>query len=128
MPFQVVTGAKMQCSFGTAPSTFIATPKQVMSSNKDVGHILDHKPMANIPPFGLCMTVTNPAVAAATSAAMGVLTPQPCVPVTPAPWVTGAVTNSLAHAPALDDVACLNCVYGGIIKFLTPGQFTHKIP
>jgi len=128
MAKQVVTGALMKCSFGAAPSSFIATPKMVRSSNMDAGNIMDHKPLANIPPFGVCSSIANPTVATATSAAMGVLTPMPCVPNTPAPWVTGAVSNPLSNFPALNDTACLMCIWGGKIDFITPGQFTHSIP
>ena len=36
-------------------------------------NIMDHVPMVNIMPFGMCITPSNPAVAAATAAALGVL-------------------------------------------------------
>jgi len=84
--------------------------------------------MANIPPFGLCRSLANPVVASATAAAQGVLTPMPCVPATPAPWVAGAVTVIDAGAPALDDISCLNCIWAGLIRFSTAGQVTHNIP
>ena len=80
-----------------APSTFSATPKMVMTSNMDAGNIMDNKPMVNIPPFGACMSLANPQVAAATAAALGVLTPVPCMPVIPAPWVPGAPTVLVAN-------------------------------
>ena len=128
MPKQVVTGAIMQCTMGTTPSSFIATPKRIVSSMMDAGNIMDHKPIANIPPFGLCRSLANPTVASATAAAQGVLTPMPCVPNTPAPWIAGAPTVLDAFFPALDDISCLNCIWAGVIRFNTPGQFTHDIP
>jgi len=128
MAKQVVTGAMMKCSFGAAPSSFIATPKMIQSSFMDAGNIMDNKPIGNIPPFGVCMSLGNPTVATATSAASGVLTPMPCVPNTPAPWVTGAPTVLDSNMPALNDTSCLTCIWGGMIKFIQPGQFTHDIP
>ena len=128
MPMQVCTGALMQCTFGMAPSTFNATPKMVATSNMQAGIIMDHVPMMNVPPFGMCNSPSNPQVAAATAAALGVLTPMPCVPVLPAPWVPGAPTVLITNQPALDNNCKLNCAWGGVISFTAPGQFTHQIP
>jgi hypothetical protein len=75
MPYTVVNGATLMCSFGMAPSTFVVTPVNgVLAENQPVANILDHKPMVNIMPFGMCMSLANPQVAAATTAASGVLT------------------------------------------------------
>lgn len=128
MPNQVCTTATMTCPFGMAPSNFIATVRPVMTSNLVAGVITDNIPMSNIPPFGMCMSLANPTVAAATSAALGVLTPQPCVPVFPAPWAPGAATVQIANIPALDNISTLTCAYGGVITFTSPGQMTHQIP
>lgn len=128
MPNQVCTSAMMKCSFGAAPSSFVATVRPVMTSNLTAGVITDNIPFTNIPPFGACMSLSNPTVAAATSAAFGVLTPQPCVPVIPAPWKPGASTVMIANIPALDDVSTLNCAWAGVITFAQAGQTTHQIP
>ena len=128
MPMQTCMGAMMKCTFGVAPSTLIPTPKTVITSNMMAANIMDHIPIMNIPPFGMCNSPSNPMVAAATAAALGVLTPMPCVPATPAPWVPGAVTVMLCNAPALDNVSTLNCIWGGVITFANPGQTTHMIP
>ncbi len=128
MALQVVTGAMMKCSFGAAPSVFNATPKQATSSMMIQGNIMDNKPMLNIPPFGMCMSLANPTVASATSAAMGVLTPMPCVPNTPAPWVPGSPTVLVHNFPALNNTSCLNCIWAGVISIVNPGQTTEMIP
>ena len=128
MPQQTCMGAMMQCSFGMAPSSLVPTPKTVMTSNMIAANILDHVPVTNIPPFGMCQSPANPTVAAATAAALGVLTPMPCVPATPAPWMPGAPTVMLCNAPALDNVSKLMCIWGGVIQFTNAGQTTHQIP
>jgi hypothetical protein len=91
-------------------------------------NIMDHVPMVNIMPFGMCASLANPTVAAATAAVLGVLTPMPCIPNTPAPWVTGAPTVILGNAPTLDNVSKLMCIWGGVIQFSTPGEMTVKVP
>jgi hypothetical protein len=128
MPNQVCTDALLQCTFGMAPSSFVATPKTIMTSNMDAGHILDNVPIANIPPFGMCSSLANPAVAAATLLAGGKLTPMPCVPVFPAPWIPGAPTVLLANIPALDNTCKLMCAFAGVVSIAFPGQVTHLIP
>ncbi|MFT6775169.1 MAG: hypothetical protein ACJA1L_002888 [Paracoccaceae bacterium] len=128
MAMQVVTGATLMCTFGLAPSSFVATPKMIMSSFMDAGNIMDNKPMVNILPFGACTSPANPQVAAATAAAMGVLTPMPCIPNTVAPWVPGSPTVLNKFMPALNNTSKLMCMWGGVISVTVPGQFTHMIP
>lgn len=128
MAMHVCTGAMMQCAMGMAPSSFIATPKMVMTGNMPAGNILDFVPISNIPPFGACMSLANPTVASATAAALGVLTPMPCIPVPVGPWKPGAPTVLVAGAPALNNTSTLNCAWAGVITFVAPGQFTELIP
>lgn len=128
MPKQACMGAMLKCSFGMAPSTLMPTPKPVLTSNMVAANIMDHVPMMNILPFGMCQSMANPTVAAATAAAMGALTPMPCIPNTPAPWVPGAPTVLLCNSPALDNVSKLMCIWGGVIEITNAGQMTHDIP
>ena len=129
MPMHVCSGATLQCSFGLAPSSLVVLPKNMMNTgNMPAANIMDNVPMVNILPFGLCNSLANPTVASATSAAMGVLTPMPCVPVIPSPWAPGAATVMLGNMPALDDVSRLMCVYGGVISVIYPGQILEQIP
>ena len=85
-------------------------------------NIMDNIPMVNIPTFGMCQSPSNPVVAAATAAALGVLTPMPCIPATVAPWSPGASKTMIANMPALDNSCTLNCMWGGAISFSQAGQ------
>ncbi len=126
---QVCMGAMMQCSFGMAPSSLVVLPKNMVFTDQvPDANIMDHIPMVNIMPFGMCMSLANPTVAAATAAALGVLTPMPCIPNTPTPWVAGAPTVLLANFPTLDNVSTLMCMWAGVIQFTTPGEFTVMVP
>ena len=129
MPLQVVTGAMLQCSFGAAPSTLQAIPtSRVMAGSVPVATIQDHIPLVNVQPFGMCSSPANPTVIAATAAAMGVLTPMPCVPATPAPWLPGAPTVLIGGMPALDNTCRLMCLWAGVIQIVNPGQTSVLIP
>jgi Domain of unknown function (DUF4280) len=129
MPLQVCMGAMMQCSFGMAPSSLVVLPtNRVMTNNVPDANIMDHIPMVNIMPFGMCNSPSNPVVAAATAAALGVLTPMPCIPATPAPWIAGAPTVLLGNFPSLDNVSQLMCIWGGVITFTNAGEATVEIP
>lgn len=126
----VCNGAQLMCSFGTAPSAMVVTPeKMVLTSNQPAATIMDNIPMKNIMPFAMCVTPSNPQVAAATAAAQGVLTPQPCIPVTAiGPWVAGAPTVLEGNIPTLDQKSTLMCAWGGVITVVFPGQTTEMIP
>jgi hypothetical protein len=100
----------------------------VMTNMVPDANIMDHIPMVNIMPFGMCTSVANPTVAAATAAAPGVLTPMPCIPATPAPWVAGAPTVLLGNFPSLDNVSQLMCMWAGVITFVDAGETTVEIP
>ena len=128
MAMNTCMGATMMCTFGVAPSTLVPTFKPVLTSNMLAANIMDHVPLMNIPTFGMCSCPGNPVVAAATAAAFGVLTPMPCIPNTPAPWVPGAPNVILSNAPALNNTSQLVCMWGGVITFTNPGQVTHMVP
>jgi len=127
---QVVTGAILQCSFGVTPSALIVIPMglPVMSGGIFAATIMDFVPIANIPPFGMCSSLANPMVIAATAAALGVLTPMPCIPVTVAPWVPGSPTVLVNNFPALNNSSKCICSWGGVISINFAGQLTDQIP
>lgn len=128
MPLQVCMGAMLQCSFGVAPSSLVVLPQNRTMTGPPDANIMDNKPMVNILPFGMCSSPANPTVAAATAAALGVLTPMPCVPVTPAPWVPGSPAVLIANMPALNNTSKLMCAYGGVIQIVSPGQMAVMVP
>lgn len=129
MAMQVCMGAMLQCSFGVAPSSFVVLPvSRVMAGGIPAANIMDNKPLVNILPFGMCSSLANPTVASATAAALGVLTPMPCVPVTPAPWAPGSPTMLIGSMPALNNQSKLMCTWGGVIQITSPGQFTVQTP
>ena len=123
MPQLVTDGAMLMCSFGVAPSPLGVLPaNMVNASNKPAATIMDNKPMVNIKPFGMCNSPANPQVIAATAAALGVFTPQPCMPVIAAPWVPGSPTVMIKNVPALNSTSKCMCNWGGVISITFPGQ------
>ena len=101
MANQVVAGALCQCSFGAAPSALGVLPSNMTNA-------------------------VGPATA--TTAAQGVLTPMPCIPVTSAPWVPGSPTVMIGGLPALNDSSQLMCSWAGVISINFAGQVTVQIP
>ncbi len=129
MGLQVCATAVLQCSFGAAPSTMVVTPdNKTFASKLPAATILDNVPMKNIMPFGVCSSLANPQVAAATSAALGVLTPMPCIPLTTAPWTPGVPTVMIGKKPALNNTSKLMCNWGGVISINVAGQATVNVP
>lgn len=129
MGIQVCMGATLMCSFGAAPSSLMVLPaNRVMAGGPAAANIMDSKPMVNILPFAMCSSPANPMVAAATAAALGVLTPMPCIPATAAPWAPGAPTVMIGGMPALNNSSKLMCSYGGVIQVTVPGQATVMVP
>ena len=129
MGMHVCMGATLQCSFGAAPSSLVVLPAScVVTGGVPAANIMDNKPIVNILPFGTCNSMSNPMVAAATTAALGAFTPMPCIPVTAAPWAPGSPTVLVGNMPALQDSSKLACNWGGVIQVAAPGQFTSMVP
>lgn len=124
---QVCAGAMLKCSFGLAPGTLMVLPANGVLTTVPDATVMDNKPVVNIVPFGMCNSMANPAVAAATAAALGVLTPMPCMPMTTAPWMPGSPTVLLGNMPALTDASKLMCMFGGVIEICMPGQVTVAV-
>ena len=124
MSTYVTHGALLRCSQGLAPSSLTVTQVTPVSvEGIPVATIFDCAPMANVAPFAMCRSPANPQVAAATAAAMGVLTPQPCVPVIAAPWTPGAPIASGESLPLLTNDSQCSCAWAGTITVIDAGQF-----
>lgn len=118
----------LQCSMGMAPGTMNVLPNPVMTTSKPQATIMDNAPFLNIPMFGNCTSIMNPATATLTAAALGVLTPGPCVPNTPAPWVPGAPTVLVGNMPALTSTSKCMCISGGVISVTMATAVTVALP
>ena len=121
----VVHTAMCTCTFGTAPAALPVTSQQtVVTCGMPQATILDNKP----PTFGMCSSLANPAVASATAAALGRLTPMPCAPMTVAPWTPGAPTVLVCGKPLLNHTSRLTCAYGGGVHVGTYPALTGATP
>ncbi len=128
MPPEVAMGAMLKCIFGLAPSTLIVIPKgpPVMAENKPAATIMDFVPIANIPPFGMCNSPSNPMFIAATAAALGTPTPVPCIPIT-TPWKPGAAKTKINNFPALTSASTCQCTWAGLITITNPGTTKEQV-
>ena len=124
----VVQTATCTCVFGTAPAVLTVTSQQTVTMCKmPAATILDGAPLLNVPTFGMCSNPNNPAVIAATAAAMGVFTPSACVPAT-ASWTPGCPTVTVCGRPLPNNTSKLMCAYGGMISVSLTPAMTIKVP
>ena len=124
----VTTGSALQCSFGSASAPLSVMPASGVTAGTPAATVMDHAAILNVLPFGMCNCASNPAVIAATAAALGAPTPMPCVPVTPAPWVPGSPTVLVGGVPALQNESKLMCAWGGVIQIAATTQFSTQVP
>lgn len=120
----VCNGAKISCNFGDGPQSMVVLPTS-MTTTQNINALAvntDIIPMMNIPSFGQCKSMANPMVASATAAALGVLTPQPCIPVIVAPWNPVSQKLKIGKMPALLDNSTAMCAWAGQIQVTDPGQ------
>ena len=111
------------CTFGTAPGNVNVTSQMgCLVEGKPVATIQDAQ-IQNITPFGMCTSLANPQVAAATAAALGVLTPQPCMLVAAGTWIPTKPSVLIGGKPCLTSDCKLICANGGgTISIVAPGQ------
>ncbi len=124
MGFLTVTGANILCTFGTAPGTLNVTSQTTcLADGKPVATIVDTVPNGNLSPMGMCTSIANPQVAAATAAALGVLTPQPCICMAAGTWIPVKPTVLIGGKPCLSNESKLICTNGmGVVTIQSPGQ------
>ena len=121
----VVSTALCTCSFGVAPMPLTVSSQQtVMMGSLPAATIMDNVCTT----FGMCSSLANPTVASATAAALGALTPMPCVPVVPAPWAPDCPTVMVCGKPLLNNTSKLMCAYGGVIQVTTTPAMTIQVP
>ncbi|WP_429854603.1 PAAR-like protein [Brevibacillus porteri] len=119
----VVVGAILSCSSGSKQSRLkMPFSHGVFVKGKPQVSIMDFVPNINIMPFGKCISLKNPAVASATAANNGVLTPMPCTPLTTMPWMDGKADKMVGGHPALLNKSTNMCFHCGLIKIEDDGQ------
>lgn len=119
----VCNGAQLKCTMGTSSSVLVVLPeRKILLDGQPQANIMDYQPNTNIQSFGLCFSLANPVVAAATAAHLGILTPMPCVPNTTSPWVKGEPKLLLKNFPALCQDDTLSCMWAGTISIVHCGQ------
>ena len=123
----VVSGATVQCTMGTTPGQLKASQSGVTLGGAPAVLISDCVPLVNVGACGMCTSLLNPTVASATAAALGVLTPMPCVPATMA-WAPGCPTVLVCGKPLLNNTSKLVCAYGGVIQVSMTPAMTVKVP
>jgi len=118
------SGATLKCTQGDSSSTYTVLPiKKVYINDKPLAVISDMKPMVNIKPFGMCKSMANPTVAAATAANRGRLQKMPCVPNTVGMWSEGVSHFISDEMTPCNKSKCM-CAYAGEISVQDVAQST----
>jgi hypothetical protein len=106
------------------PMPFMVSPvTRCNIGNMAAGNVMESKPGANVPNFGMCQSMQNPVVTAncqmATAAAMGnpMFAPAPCSFPGGPPWSDGSKEVKIGGQAALIDGSKLKCPFGGEITF-----------
>ena len=121
----VVMGALCKCTMGAAPVPLVVLPTpQVFAEFMPAATIMDFIPFMNVMPFGVCKSIACPTTAALTAAALGVLTPGPCIPMPVGPWMPPTPAITVMGLPALSKDSKLMCAFGGQITIQNPGAPT----
>jgi hypothetical protein len=112
---RVGQGATLTCTFGAAPGRL-----SFVDPSRTSATVVDCRPHQNITPFGMCTSMGNPSVQAAMSAAQGVMTPCPCLPVTTSQWSPGVPIEKIGMPPAaaLGTSSTVQCAWGGQIRIV----------
>lgn len=118
----VCQGAILKCSFGNLPTPLMVLPDRKVNAMLPAAVRTDCVPLVNILPFGMCSNPVNPMVAAATAAALGILTPMPCLPCIVGQWSSTCKKVKIKGKEAVAMDSKLQCAYGGNIQIQAPSQ------
>ena len=122
MGMLVVMGAGLTCSLGQGgPAPLAVVGEGVTVGGLPLATVTDAAPLVNIPSLGMCVSPSNPEVNA-TLETLGVLTPQPCVPVVSGGWVPGTTSLLVGGVPAVTDASRCVCAWEGETQIVTAGQ------
>jgi hypothetical protein len=119
----VTSNAILRCPFGLMTSILnVVDPSRPSIGINKMATIQDRLPV-NIPPFGMCTSILNPAVQSATMLAMGTLTPAPC-PCVQAMMGWSLAPNNVVNTTSyfIDQTCTLLCSFGGNIMIVHSGQ------
>lgn len=120
-PRAVTEGATLRCTQGASPGALAVPPSRTLRlGGRRLALVSDHGASCVLP-FGMCQSPANPQVAAATAAAGGALTPQPCVPAVDAPWSPGAAGVQGGSGAVLYEGCAASCRWGGVISIEAGG-------
>ena len=122
--------AVLRCSFGVGVGPLTVLPMnrtQIGTPPNYVANIMDFLPV-NMPQFGMCFNILNPAVASATAIATAAaggkftLVPMPCIGTrAPTPWLP-TTKNTCGKISLLTQTSCSTCWGIGSISILHCGQ------
>ena len=115
----MVHGTLLACKpWGMVPAPLTVLPlNRVLTNKRPTATQIDTVPLMNIPSFGMCTSMANPAVLATAPVFKA-----PCMPAPVGPWMMPSMRVMGGGKPFITTSACLMCMWGGMIKAQMPGQ------
>jgi hypothetical protein len=115
-----VMGGTLMCSFGIAPASYLSVRATTLTSSLPSSNISDSKIGVNVLPFGACTNPANPAK-------IPFVFPWPCMPAL-TPFIPTSPTTMLEKMPitTINSKAMCTFAAGGVVSFISPGQFNAK--
>lgn len=121
MPCALTMMATSMCEYGVSPMPLLSIPMgaPVMAGGMLALTLPQVTPYANVLPFALCESSSNPLV--------DLIGTAPCTPMTVLPWLPDSFTVLVNGEPWAFEDSLTMCAYAGEISVLIPSQFTVQV-
>ena len=117
----ISSGNLCRCSFGLIP---IPLTSPNVTVNVEGTPIITNTDTSTLISFGMCMTPSNPTVAAIIASSLGTVTMAPCKSVIITPWMNTKINVFACGKPVCTNASTCQCMWGGVITIINVKNHT----